>query len=230
MALFTNNCPRCKMKHMTFDVYSKNVITPYSYELFCVCKSCRTSTVFVVRARNGSWADVFSAKSLSEFQNDIASELECSGFISQRDHAGIKPPAHLSKEIEDAFVEGANCFAIGCYNAAATMFRLCLDLVTSPLLPAAEDGEPQPNSKQRRDLGLRLQWLFEHKKLSDGQKELASCIKEEGNNGAHRGTLTKADCEDLIDFTVTLLERLETEPAKLKLAKERREERRKVPT
>jgi hypothetical protein len=42
--------------------------------------------------------------------------------------------------------------------------------------------------------------------------------------------LNKADAEDLLDFTVALLERLYTEPERLKLAKARREERRKPET
>jgi len=36
----------------------------------------------------------------------------------------------------------------------------------------------------------------------------------------------KADAEDLLDFTVELLERIYTEPARLKLAQERRAKRR----
>jgi hypothetical protein len=43
---------------------------------------------------------------------------------------------------------------------------------------------------------------------------------------AHGGTLKNEDADDLLDFTVELLERLYTEPAKLKLAEERRKARR----
>jgi hypothetical protein len=69
--------------------------------------------------------------------------------------------------------------------------------------------------------------LFENRLLPSDLRELAHCIKEEGNDGAHAGTLTKEDAEDLLDFTVALLERLVTEPKKLKLAEERRQDRRK---
>jgi hypothetical protein len=80
--------------------------------------------------------------------------------------------------------------------------------------------------KIRRDLGLRLPWLFANGILSNDLLELSTCIREDGNDGAHQGTLTKADAEDLLDFTVSLLERLFTEPNQLRIAKERREERR----
>jgi hypothetical protein len=42
-----------------------------------------------------------------------------------------------------------------------------------------------------------------------------------------RGALGKEDAEDLLDFTVALLERMFTEPERLKLAELRRQERRK---
>jgi hypothetical protein len=84
-------------------------------------------------------------------------------FISARDNVPIKPPEHLPPETESVFAEGAACLPIGCYNAAATMFRLCADLTTRPLLPDEGDSaKPQPNGKQRRDLGLRLAWMFDN--------------------------------------------------------------------
>jgi hypothetical protein len=52
------------------------------------------------------------------------------------------------------------------------------------------------------------------------------CIKEDGNDGAHEGTLKKEDAEDILDFTVALLSRLYTEPERLRLAKLRRDKRR----
>lgn len=105
------------------------------------------------------------------------------------------------------------------------MFRLCIDLVTKPLLPDDTNGA-QPNSKTRRDLGLRLQWLFDNGRLPSSLRELAKCIREDANDGAHVGTLTPEDAEDLLDFTIAVLERLITEPRRLQLAEERRMARR----
>lgn len=42
----------------------------------------------------------------------------------------------------------------------------------------------------------------------------------------HDGSLEKEDAEDLLDFTFALLERMYTEPERLRIAKERRESRR----
>jgi hypothetical protein len=105
------------------------------------------------------------------------------------------------------------------------MFRLCVDLATQPLLPS-EDAEGGPNKKTRRDLGLRLPWLFQNNKLRADLHELSTVIKDDANDGAHKGTLTENEAKDLLDFTTALLERLYTEPKKIGLAKERRQQRR----
>jgi hypothetical protein len=104
------------------------------------------------------------------------------------------------------------------------MFRLCVDLATEARLPEADvDGL---NGKIRRSLGLRLIWLFEHEYLPAALQELSVAVKDDGNDGAHLGALTKPDAEDLLDFTVALLERIFTEPERLRLATERRLQRR----
>jgi len=149
-------------------------------------------------------------------------------YISLRDNTTQKPPEHLPSEIETAFKEGAASLSIGGNNAAATTFRLCVDLTTRPLLPAQDDstGPQPPNSKTRRDLGLRLAWLFDNGTLPSDLRELARCIREDANDGAHVGNLTKEDAEDLLDFTTAILERLITEPKRLVLAEARRRARR----
>ena len=104
------------------------------------------------------------------------------------------------------------------------MFRLCIDLVTSSFLP--EENSNGLNNRIRRSLGLRLPWLFDNNLLPETLRDLSSCIKEDGNDGAHAGTLEESDAEDILDFTRALLERLYTEPKKLELAAERRAARR----
>lgn len=113
---------------------------------------------------------------------------------------------------------------VECWNAAGTMFRTCVDLATRPLLPTEETAGL--SHRTRRDLGLRLPWLFDNAKLPNDLRDISACIREDGNDGAHQGTLVKEDAEDLLDFTVALLERLFTEPRRLEIAKERRAERR----
>jgi len=196
------------------------------YEAFCVCRNCLRSAVFVLADREIGSKDIINkVGGLSKLSGVTAGNLvQVEHFISLKDSAPIEPPEHLPKDILAAFNEGARCLAVGCFNAAATMFRLCIDLATRSMLPDADqDGL---NAKIRRSLGLRLQWLFAQGLLPTGLQELSSSIKEDGNDGAHVGSLSKADAEDILDFTVALLERLYTEPARLQIAKARREARR----
>lgn len=146
------------------------------------------------------------------------------GIITLKDRADVKPPDHVPEEIENIFNEGATCLKVDCWNAAGTMFRLCIDLVTRQLLP--EDETEGLNQRVRRSLGLRLPWLFDNQRLPESLRDLSTCVREDGNDGAHAGTLGKEDAEDLLDFTYILLERIYTEQERVRLAAVRRDERR----
>jgi Domain of unknown function (DUF4145) len=233
MGLLVADCPRCGSRSMTFDVVAQVWLSQGAswqdcYEIFCNCRQCHLPTTFLVVASGMGAKERFSrGDGLVTYHSGLNEYFTIDRFISIRDIFSTPPPEHLPDAIKDAFIEGAACLSIECFNAAATMFRLCVDLVTRPLLPDPEDKtKPQPNAKQRRDLGLRLPWLFDNGLLPSELGELAGCIKEDGNDGAHVGNLTKADAEDLVDFTTRLLDRLVSEPERLKLAKERRIERR----
>jgi hypothetical protein len=167
--------------------------------------------------------DFVHEKGLLNLEQALNRFVTVEGFISLKDHAGEEPPEHLPDNIEAVFREGATCLAVGCNSAAGTMFRLCLDLATREMLPA---DAPGLNASVRRNLGLRLPWLFENGRLPEALRELSACVKDDGNDGAHSGTLTVKEAGDLLDFTRVLLERLYTEPARIQLAKQRREERR----
>lgn len=142
--------------------------------------------------------------------------------ITNLDRNTNKPPEHLPESINDVVVEANKCLSAQCWNAAGAMYRLALDLSTKELLP--DQGEPA--AKVRRNLGLRLPWLFDKGLLPADLKSLAECLQQDGNDGAHDGTLQKEDAEDLHDFTFELLRRLYTEPARVRIANDRRIERR----
>ena len=221
------------MQH-TFDIrgQSASVYLQYNwqkwYEVFALCRKCHQSTIFLIGNKDPDKAQSFNSfGQIVEYGGSLNEYFDIKRFISVRDHVSHTPPAHLPENIDSAFKEAAACLSIECHNAAACMFRLCVDLATRPLLPdPGDDVSPQPNSKQRRDLGLRLPWLFDNGLLPDTLSELAKCIREDANDGAHVGNLTKVEAEDLLDFTTVLLKRLYTEPENLKLAEARRQARR----
>jgi len=235
MGLLVADCPRCAANQMTFDVLAQVYrFTKYEwqnwFEIFCRCRACARSTIFLVGIKQPMAGSPLTQKNgLVDVVDGLNDFLEIERFISVRDNSSISPPEHVPEEIKNVFAEGATCLTVGCFNAAAVMFRLCVDLATKPLLPLPDPSDAnraQPNAKQRRDLGLRLPWLFDNGLLPIELKELASCIKEDGNDGAHVGNLSKVDADDLLDFTIALLERLITEPEKLKIAQQRRDARR----
>jgi len=221
------NCPRCRAQSITFDVKALNSLgrDPHSreewYEAFGVCRQCSKGTTFVIYGELPEPIERLTNQALNK-------HMQVHSFINLKDQATVAPPEHVPTNIANVFREGATCMAVECWNAAGTMFRLCVDLTTRPMLPA-EDVAGGPNKKTRRDLGLRLPWLFENGKLPPDLHDLSTAIKDDGNDGAHRGTLTKVEAEDLLDFTKALLERIYTVPKRIELAKERQQQRRAPP-
>lgn len=231
MSSLVADCPRCGAKKITFDLNEQNHVRTdhgwqYWYEAFCICRHCGTSTVFVLSQKSEPSIKYLHDKSLATLPGAVNDFVAVEGFVSLKDLAAAKPPEFLPSDIDGAFREGATCMAVGCFNAGATMFRLCVDHATRALLP--KDNIDGLTQNIRRSLGLRLVWLFDRGILPPGLRELSTCIKEDGNDGAHAGTLKKHDAQDIEDFTFELLERLYTEPKRLALAKERRESRRKA--
>jgi len=229
MSQLVANCPRCKAKQMTFDLISQ-IPTEIEYdwlqwfEAFCICRACHRSTIFVLSQTEYAAGELLAKAKLSQLDFAVNKIMKVEGHISLKDQVAVQPPLYLPQNIEAAFREGASCQAIGSNNAAAAMFRLCVDLTTKPMLPEGEANGL--NNAVRRNLGLRLPWLFDNGILPEGLRELSTCIKDDGNDGAHDGTLSEEDAADVADFTFELLERIFTEPEKLRLAKQRRDDRR----
>lgn len=230
MPELVKDCPRCNAKHTTFDVYSSHFVGTVPglgwrarAEAFCVCRNCERATIFLVENKRPE-TQARIRDGLHALKGNISSVIDVSGFVSQKDADAEPGPDHLPEDIKNAWNEGASCLAVRCPNAAASMFRLCIDHATKGYMPS--DDVEGLNSKIRRSLGLRLKWLFDTRRLPGELRELSEAIKEDGNDGAHDGTLSMDDAEDIQDFTYVLLERLYTEPEKLKIAAIRRRERR----
>ena len=232
--VFVSDCPRCSSKNMTFDVLGgikskRRYEWQRGYEVFCVCRHCDTSTTFVISQRADADEKYLANHDLMQIEGSLNEFFSSDGFICIKDVGAASPPEFVPDLIANAFREGATSVVTNCPNAAAAMFRLAIDLATEPLLPKDEQSG-RPNSRVCRDLGLRLPWLFENNLLPRDLEELSRCIREDGNDGAHRGTLQKADAWDLQDFTTSLLERLYTVPERLRRAAERRTKRRSEDT
>lgn len=151
MAIMVNDCPRCGSQKITFNIQYGNYIGDRQiglnniiriYELYCICRQCIRGTIFIAQplAKQKSFEGV-EWRSGFNF-NDIGT---ISGTVSPADLKVSQPPEFLPEKINDAFIEGAKCLSVGCYNAAATMYRLCLDIATKELLPP-EGRSPEAES------------------------------------------------------------------------------------
>lgn len=228
MPEFTADCPRCNAQRVTFDLQATNRLgTKHGWqghwEAYSICRACHRGTVFFVAAKGIDESAYLDKKGFGEVRS-VGDLVLVTGHLSSANFAAQEPPESLPDGIREAFEEAAKCVAVGCYNAAGTMFRLCLDLATRTRLP--EQDIEGLNSRIRGSLGLTLGWLFNTNRLPAEFRELAECVKDDGNDGAHAGTLSQDEADDLEEFTYALLERLYTEPARLADAKARRDARR----
>ncbi len=230
MATFVSNCSRCGTKRTNFDCYSSiPVKVAHRWKVYCeifaVCRVCHKPSILLVSQKE---SEESLTKILQEANKIISTEGSLTDFlnfekvVTSLDQHVNDPPEHLPSTIDEVVREANRCLSAQCWNASGAMYRLALDLATKNLLP--RDGGP--SNRVRRNLGLRLPWLFESGKLSTDLETLAECLQQDGNDGAHDGTLQREDAEDLHDFCFESLRRLYTEPARIQIAQERRTTRR----
>jgi hypothetical protein len=159
MAELVADCPRCNARMITFDIMQAHVTgIEYGwqqwYETFCICRHCQRATIFVLsESVQGNYQHVHE-EGLLNLKGAVNQYINIEGFINLKDTAASEPPEYIPGNVEKIFREGATCLAVECNNAAGTMFRLCIDVVTKGMLPEGDaDGL---NARVRRDLGENL--------------------------------------------------------------------------
>lgn len=233
MPTLLSDCPRCGATKSTFDVLANNpVASRYlraswhsHYEAYCVCRHCHTGTVFVLVLINQRLADQGELQNFWKSSVNLNDHFEPVSFISIKDFNKAKCPEHVPEQVKTAFDEAAASLAIGAHNAACAMFRASIDLATKDLIPPA-GTEGGPTDRQRKTLFTRIQWLIGEGRISQDLEDLATCIREDGNDGVHECSLGEDDANDNLDFTEALLRRLYTEPTRVLIAQDRRSARR----
>ncbi|QTH73181.1 DUF4145 domain-containing protein [Pseudoalteromonas xiamenensis] len=231
MTILVSRCPRCNTNNITFNVLAAYEFArkpgnwQRNWEVFCLCRHCTQTTTFFVSQKNPSDDAFFRENKYLQATQSMNNYVYIKNYVSITGNQGVNPPEYLPQRIDDVFKEASQCLTHSCYNASASMYRLCLDLATKEILEKI-DTDKQPASKIARSLGLRLQWLFDNNHLPLELKDLSHCIKEDGNDGAHEATLQKIDAEDIQDFTSLLLTKMYTDPKRLQIADERRKTRR----
>ena len=136
VATFVADCPRCRTSKIAFDVRGQNYrVTQYGWqnwwEIFCVCPNCSKATIFVVAASTDGDFEMRKLPPLQIEKISLNQIFRYEGYISLKDTSSISPPEFVEGPLLQAFVEGSTCMTVQCWNAAGTMFRLCVDIVTS---------------------------------------------------------------------------------------------------
>ncbi|ENV96620.1 DUF4145 domain-containing protein [Acinetobacter bereziniae] len=239
MSTFVFDCPNCNAKKSTFDVKGHTLrISLYEFRewyLFSTCRACyATFTINAVikleraislkRNTHNNFQTI-----MTEIKNYLDSHVDIFIWFENFNYSPILPnaelpPEYIPSDIEKIFNEAAKCFAIGCFNASGAMFRLCLDITTKHIL--FQNQNLSPSANDNKSIHSRLNWIFTKNILPRDLEDLSRGIKDDGNDAAHDGTLTKDDAADLLDFTYILLERVYTEPARVQNAQQRRMARR----
>lgn len=220
MPMLILNCPRCGERRMTQDwialsQYSEN--GKLCSELMLQCRHCNKSSLWQVSRAPGN----ASVEILATSKVVINDQLIVVGVIRPAGSL-VKAPDFTPPNIVKIFDEGAECFAIECWNASGSMFRKIIDEISKSLLP--KEGEPDKHT--RWNLKPRLVWLYKNNLLPKEVESLADCIREDANDAVHNAPIGKGEATDLLDFTIALLERIYTMPGRLKAAEERRLARR----
>ncbi len=125
------DCPRCGSRRITFDLTQQNLLYSkhgwqYWYEAFCICRNCKHSTTFVLAQDVNPDHKIVHQNGLLKLGDAVNRYMRIEGHVSLKDAVAAHPPKHLPPEIEAVFREGATCLAVGCYNAAGTMFAYAL--------------------------------------------------------------------------------------------------------
>ncbi|QKG70666.1 DUF4145 domain-containing protein [Erythrobacter mangrovi] len=229
-AMFIADCPRCGHNKTTFDILAESYSREYDYrveyECYMRCRSCAKPSNALLRAKN---QQVSPPTSNSGIYVNVIFSLKHWVFEIPNSR---RVPEHVEPAVARIFQEGANCLAIGAFDASGAMFRKVLDAATREKTPTPEaDVSVKPaNWKTYKDLRLRLDWLFEHGVLDRSLEDLSSCIHQDGNDAAHDLVgIGMEEAEDLADFAEQVLRIIYTTPGQIAANKRRRDERRGTP-
>ena len=225
--MLTADCPRCGQFRTTFDIMAFSQVnygkTWNQFETFLCCRSCHKSSIGLLVQTNGM------VESPTTFPGSYVNPyFDLSHWVFDvPNHRSV--PEHVPEDIARIFNEAAECAAIGCWDAAGTMFRKALDVATRTRIssPDSPSESRAPNWKVYKDLRLRLDWLFANDKIDKSLEELSSCIHQDGNDAAHDlSGIGEDEAEDLGDFAERAFEIMYTFPGQIEINKKRRDERR----
>lgn len=121
--------------------------------------------------------------------------------------------------IANDFIEASKCFNISAFKASATMARRTIQKICLNL-----------GADKKKKLYEQINDLKNLGRLHSDLAEIATEIRFLGNDGAHPDIdglddLNEAEVQDILDFTLELLDDLYVRPSKVQTMKKRREDK-----
>lgn len=235
MSFLVSNCTFCNSNKIRFDNLGFNKIDETTWHCFLVCSHCNKPTVFRLARRHDANYTLRSilneCNELKQIKNiNLLDGFVLIGKIIPPNDSLRACPNHVPEKIKIAFDEASICYSNACYIACASMLRLCLDITTKELLQefitSNTDENQKPKNAEMDKLYNRINFLIDKFLIPSDLRDFAHQIRLDGNDAAHDGSTAQVEAEDLMDFSILLLERIFTNKAQLKLAQDRRVARR----
>jgi hypothetical protein len=209
-------CPHCGADRVGFDLAAQQqrptLITLRGGERFrmwdvlATCSKCEEAIIAVFS--QNEYADARSPKSPTECKSDP----ENWGFSLVYVLPPPQPsrvPEHLPELLPNIFLQASNALKRGDWDASGAMSRKTIDVATKDLM--------QNEARQIRDLGPRIDALAKAGRLTEDLRQWAQHVRLGGNDAAHdEDPFTKAEAEELLDFTELFLTYVYTLPGRLK--------------
>lgn len=237
-----HNCNFCGAKNIRFDVLTTTMHqSPYDssatyWQAFCQCSHCKKGCVLAIHG-GPNFHILNRITHIESYPNlcildktNISDHFKIFKIIIPPNTKQVECPKYVPENIKNIFDEATKCLSVNCYVASGAMFRLCLDLVSKNLLEKWICENPsnvnQPNKDQKEKLYNRINFLISENVIPKRLKELAHCIRLDGNDSAHDGTTGEHEALDCLDFTEALLTEIYTLTEQINEANRRRLERR----
>ena len=123
-------------------------------------------------------------------------------------------PEHVPDDLAGHYVEALYNLQSKRFTSAGMMFRKVLEMATKRLAPATEKGT------QKQSLKQRIGKLEEAGKITHELRELADCIRDDGNEAAHEEDFDDETASRLQVFTYLFLTYTFTLPESVRIAQE----------
>lgn len=191
MGTLSAPCPHClhdkSLHEAVWDRALNRAAT--EYQSYMLCSHCGFGVGFFIRSKHGA-AITGPVK--------ISGDLDPHYYVvdSWPSPKQLAAPEHVPPSVSKRFIEGEDAFHRRNWNSAVAMYRSALDIATKAI-----DGVPAGLTFFKR-----LEWMFEHGRITRDIREWADQVRVDGNAALHEPEeFSEVDATSLRYFTEMFL-------------------------